>query len=115
MGQIICAKCHNCDFENEKLYFGTGDLDSLFKDLTRCRYPALTPDKSDIVMLDISKRNDYEKSGYIFYDSENMCEKDSNKGKWAIERRGHKIYIARYYCPKCKKFALSFHRCGCWD
>ena len=115
MGQIIFAKCHNCDFENEKLYFGTGDLDSLSKSLTRCRYPALTPDKSDIVMADIGNRSKYEKLGFIFYDSEEMYEKDSKTEKCAIERRGHKIYIARYYCPKCKKFALSFHDCGCWD
>ena len=112
------AECLNCNYHKDELCFGGGQWYARRRDYY-CKYPVLNPEKTDILMKDIVKRNEYEKEGYIFYDSDELFDKSFSKDKCNISDGTHdkeyKLYSVKYYCPKCKKYELVFQWCGCWD
>ena len=115
MGYSIVANCMACGFKSEELYFGAGWLMHR-RCSDSCNYPTLSPDKENIVMIDIFSRALYEEAGYIFYDSDELCDVSSKDVSRFYDWGENKLYMARYLCPKCKVFTLMFDRGTiCWD
>ena len=115
MGYSIEAICGSCNFKSEELLFGAGMLMHKINHRA-CKYPALSPDKENIVMVDIFSRSYYEEAGFTFYDSDELCDLSSKDMTRFNEWGEYKLYVARYLCPKCKVFDLMFFRGGiCWD
>jgi len=79
MGILIDATCMNCVYKEDELLFGDFQNSRTAKDPYIVLYPALSPDKSKIFTIDINRRVDYEKSGYVFYDSKELINRKSKK------------------------------------
>ena len=105
MGTILKAKCE-CGYENEKIYLGSG-----LEDIGVCYFPALKNGSSLIEMKDIRKKQNHLE--YIFYNDNLLYNSGDSEGiynAWEF-----KLKQEHNFCPKCKKYDMSFIYLGQYD
>lgn len=113
MGSILRARCNNCGYASESLYYGGGFRN--FK--TSCKYPVMNKVKEAVETANIIDKDAVLKQNpdLIFYDEESVSDKKTQNRdtfhRWGI----YKVYYEGYLCPKCYRFSLCFENAGCWD
>lgn len=132
MGSTYLVQCKNCKKNFGKVrdgsgmrHYGSGRIPFYF--------PCLDKEDNTIISLDYFDENIKNSDNIVFYDHASMFIPLPPVGEippWKIEHDkliesfykeyGNKYYLpsfkhAKYYCPNCKEFGLSFFAMGCWD
>ena len=116
MGQTCIAKCVNCGYKTDTLFFGGGRLNFQTYD----GKPVYNFDTNEIEVANGKEREKIQEEnpniGFYFH-NENLYKEHQDYSIDFGEEYGVKEFKDRklYLCPKCNKFTVDFFGQGMWD
>lgn len=115
MGQLLLANCSHCEYE-KYIYCGTGMLDH-YKKIKYFGYPALDQINNELITANYFDEEIKFNNEVVFYNSKSLfLDYSMTENKiCSFNNIVPDLFRANYYCPKCKKYKLSFMWHGRWD
>jgi hypothetical protein len=110
MGRILIARCYNCHYQSETLYFGSGRCD----DNEVCSYPALDTLDFKVITANIMEKEAEQliNPNLIFFDDDSLHMRKSDYDEVCYKWGDYKLFMDYNYCPHCQEYCLRFESTG---
>jgi hypothetical protein len=116
MGKTYSAKCVNCGYTTEALYFGGGMMNFT----TYNGEPAINTKTAEIEVVNGMEREKIQRENpniHFYFSDDRLCLEHQNYSVDFGGDIGVKEFKDRrlYLCPKCNKITVDFTWQGMWD